>query len=391
MSDSLLYFDNNATTRLADEAREAMLPFLGELYANPSSVYSFSGRVKAHLDRAREQVAALLGASAPEILFTSCGTESNNAAIFGTAEAWPKKRHVITSRVEHLAVKNPFAALERKGWEVTWLEVDTEGRLDLDALRAALRDDTALVSLMWANNETGALFPVEEAARLARERGAVAHVDAVQAAGKIPISLKDSAIDLLSISAHKFHGPKGAGALYVRRGARLRPYLLGGHQERNRRAGTENVAGIIGMGAAAEAARAGLEDRMERTRALRDRLEAGALARIPHTRVNAAGAPRLPNTANLAFRYVQGESVLLALDEFGVCASTGSACTTGQVEPSHVLTAMQVPFTYLQGSVRFSLSRLTTESEVDRLLEILPGVIKRLRAQSPYVNSEEIP
>jgi len=392
---SILYFDNNATTRLAEEAREAMLPFLGELYGNPSSAHTFGGRAKAHIDRAREQVAALLGADPEEILFTSGATESNNLALFGVMEAQPKKRHLVTTQVEHPSVKNPAAHIERQpGAQVTWLDVDEEGRLDLEALRAAVRPgDTALVSIMAANNETGVVFPFEEAARIAKERGAIVHVDAVQAAGKIPIRLRDSAIDLLSISAHKFHGPKGVGALFVRRGTRLRARILGGHQERNRRGGTENVAGIAGMGAAAELARRRVEAGAEsgRMTALRDRLEREILARIPEARVNGGGAPRLPNTSNISFRYVQGEAALLALDELGICVSTGSACATGQVEPSHVLRAMNVPYTYLIGSLRFSLSAYTADAEITRLIEVLPDAIARLRALSPFSGSTDEP
>jgi len=385
VTEPIIYMDNNATTRVADEVREAMLPFLGEMYGNPSSVYTFGGRAKSYVDRARSQVAGLLDADPTEILFTSCGTESDNLAIFGTLEAWPKKRHIVTSAVEHLAVKNPFATLEKKGYEVTWLPVDAEGRLNLDDLRAALRDDTALVSLMWANNETGVIFPVERAARIVKERGATMHVDAVQAAGKLPISLRDSGIDLLSISAHKIHAQKGVGALYIRRGTRIRPQLLGGHQERSRRGGTENVPGIVGLGVAAELARKQLQEESNRVKALRDRLEEGLLRTIPDSRVNGDRASRLPNTSNLSFRYVQGEAILLTFDEYGICASTGSACTTGQVEPSHVLRAMDTPFTYLQGSIRLSLSRYTTDAEVDRVLEVAPQVVARLRALSPMV------
>lgn len=383
MSEPIVYVDNNATTRVADEARQAMLPFLGELYGNPSSVYTFGGRVKSFLDRSRTQVAALLGADPTEILFTSCGTESDNLAIFGALEAFPKKRHLITSAVEHMAVKNPAATLEKRGYDVTWLGVDEEGRLSLDELRAAIRDDTALVSLMWANNETGVLFPVEEAARIVKERGVVFHVDAVQAAGKIPINLQKVPIDLLSMSAHKIHAPKGVGALYIRRGARIRPQMLGGHQERSRRGGTENVPGIVAFGVAAELAAAHIDEENTRVKSMRDRLEEGLLQSIPESRINGDRANRLPNTCNLSFRYVQGEAILLTLDEDGICASTGSACTTGQVEPSHVLRAMNVPFTFLQGSIRFSLSRYNTESEIDRILDVAPRVVSRLRALSP--------
>ncbi len=388
MTNRIVYLDNNATTRVADEVREAMLPFLGDLYGNPSSVYTLGGVAGKHVDIAREQVAALLGSSPTEIVFTSCGTEADNLAIFGTIEAFPKKRHIITTAVEHMAVRNPIAVLEKKGFEVTWLPVDSEGHLSLSDLESALRDDTALVSLMWANNETGVLFPVHEAAALAKTRGAVVHVDAVQAAGKLPIDLKSLPADLVAISAHKIHGPKGVGALYVRRGTRIRPRLYGGHQERNRRGGTENVPGIAGFGKAAALASTRLEDEPTRVKALRDRMEEGLLARIPESRVNGDRQNRLPNTSNLSFRYVQGEAVLLSLDEHGICASTGSACTTGQVEPSHVLRAMDVPFTYLQGSVRLSLGRYNSDEDIDRVLVVLPEAVERLRSLSPMVPQE---
>ena len=387
----LIYTDNNATTQVSDEAREAMLPFLGEGYGNPSSVYALGGKSKAFIDQARGRVAALIGADPSEIVFTSCGTESNHTAIWGVLESYPQKRHIITSSVEHLSLKAHVAALERKGYRVTWLPVNSQGRLDLEDLMAALQEDTAIVSLMWANNETGVFFPVQEAARILKERGVVMHVDAVQAIGKTPINMKNSSIDLLSISGHKFHAPKGVGALYVRRGTRLRPLLWGGHQERGRRAGTENVPGIVGLGVAAEQARANLQDVRTRVKALRDRLEEGILKTCPEAQINGDPENRIPNTTNISFRFIQGESILLALDEHQICASTGSACTTGQVEPSHVLRAMDVPFTYEQGSVRFSLSRYSTDEEIDQILETLPKIVRQLRELSPFTEEEKAP
>ena len=379
----IIYADHNATTRVADEAREAMLPFLGEKYGNPSSMHRLGGEVKTHVDGARANVAELLGADPAEIIFTSGGTESDNLAILGTLAAWPKKRRIITSAVEHSAVRNTLSWLEKKGYEVKWLTVDAMGRLDLGELREALTPETALVSLMWANNETGVIFPVEEAARIAKQSGAAMHVDAVQAAGKIPIRLRDSAIDLLTISAHKIHGPKGVGALYARRGTRLRPILLGGAQERGRRGGTENVPGIIGLGEAARLAGERLEADSARERALRDRLEEGLLARCPDSRRNGDPQARLPNTSNLSFRFIQGEAALLLLDREGICVSTGSACMAGSTEPSHVLRAMGVPFTFLQGSLRFSLGRENTPDDIDTMLRIVPRVVEELRALSP--------
>lgn len=383
MSERIVYMDNNATTRVADEAREAMLPFLGGTYGNPSSIHRLGGEARRALDAARGEVAHWLDADPAEIIFTSGGTESDNLALLGTLEAWPKKRHLITTRVEHSAVRNTAARLEKSGVEVTWLGVDAAGRLDLDELRAALRDDTALLSLLWANNETGVLFPVEEAARLARERGVPTHVDAVQAAGKIPIRLRDSAIELLSISGHKLHAPKGVGVLVARRGSRLRPQVRGGAQERGRRGGTENLPGIVGLGVAARLAARRLESDPPRIRVLRDRLEEGILRACPDSRVNGDRENRICNTSNISFRFVQGEAALLRLDRLGVCVSTGSACSAGMTEPSHVLQAMNVPFTYLQGSLRFSLGHYTTEEEVALALDAVPRVIRQLRDSAP--------
>ena len=378
----VIYFDNNATTRIAPQAREAMAPYLDELYGNPSSIHGFGSRVGRALDRARGQVAELLGADDEvEVLFTSCGSEGDNTAIRGILEAAPGKRHLVTTAVEHPAVLGLGQHLEKKGYRVTWLGVDEDGRLDLDELRDALSDDTALVSIMYANNETGVVFPVHEAGEIVKARGIPFHVDAVQVPGKIEIDLKDGPIDLLTVSAHKFHGPKGVGALYVRRGITLRPLMVGGHQERNRRAGTENVAGIVGMGEAAALAARDVAGARRRLAGLRDQLESSLLSACPGARVNGAG-DRLPNTLNIAFEYLEGESILVLLDEFGICASTGSACTAGSVEPSHVLRAMKVPPQWLQGAVRFSLSCDNTPAEVAFAADRIPGIIERLRGLS---------
>ncbi|MEW6444215.1 MAG: cysteine desulfurase NifS [bacterium] len=379
-----IYFDNNATTQVAAEVLEAMLPYFGELYGNPSSMHSFGGQVKDRISRAREQVAALLGAQPDEIVFTSCGTESDNAAVRGALQVVPEKKRFVTTRVEHPAVWNLCPYLRKKGYSVTELSVDRKGRLDMGEVRASLTDGTALVSVMAANNETGTLFPVEEIARITKSKGILFHTDAVQTAGKIPIDMSASAIDMLSLSGHKLHAPKGIGVLYVRRGTRWSPFMIGGHQEQGRRGGTENVPSIIGLGRAAELARRRLEDENTRVRALRDRLEKGILERIPNTLINGDPENRLPNTCSLSFEYVEGESILMMLNDFGVCASSGSACTSGSLEPSHVLRAMGVPFTAAHGSIRFSLSIYNTEAEVDTVIERLPPIIERLRAISPF-------
>ena len=375
------YFDNNATTRLSAEALEAMQPYLMELYGNPSSIHSFGSQVGRKIQEAREQVAALLGASDPiEIVFTSCGTEGDNAAIRGLLESRPGKNHIVTTQVEHPAILGLCQHLEKKGYRVTWLSVDSNGMLDLGELRDSLSDDTALVSIMTANNETGVIFPVDDVGKMVRAKGIPFHVDAVQAAGKIPLNLKNSPIDLLTISGHKFHGPKGIGALYVRRGITFRPFIIGGHQERNRRSGTENVSGIVGMGKAAELALRDLGKEQERVRCLRDRLEKSLL--VAGCRVNGHREKRLPNTLNVSFEFLEGEAILVLLDEYGICASTGSACTAGSVEPSHVLRAMRVPSNWLQGAVRFSLSHYNTEEEVDFVSEKMPGIVQRLQGLS---------
>lgn len=381
-----LYFDNNATTALDPAVLDAMLPYLTELYGNPSSAYGFGSRVNQAIEHAREQVAALVGASPREIIFTSCGTEGSNAALAAALAADPDRRHVVTTSVEHSAVKNHADRLARQGYEVTRLRVDDRGRLDLAEAEAAIREDTAVVSVMWANNETGVLFPVREIAALARARGAFFHTDAVQAVGKIPINLHESPdIQFLSLAGHKLHAPKGVGALYVHRRTRWTPYLIGGGQENGRRAGTENVAGIVALGKAAELAGAAMDDENTRVRALRDRFEAGILETLPGTEVNGDPADRLPNTANLFFPDVDGEAMLVLFDKAGLCASAGSACTTGSLHPSHVLTAMGFPPERARGSLRFSFSRFNTEEQIDRGLEVVRHAAGKLRAMRPAV------
>jgi len=378
-----VYFDNNATTRVLPEVVAAMLPYCTDFYGNPSSIHRFGSDVGRKIAEARAQVAALLGAADPvEVLFTSCGTEGDNAAIRGMLEARPDKRHIVTTKVEHPAVLGLCQHLEKKGYRVTWLDVDKDGALDLAELSTALSGDTALVSIMWANNETGVIFPIEKIAELVRSQGIPLHVDAVQAAGKIPINVSALPVDLLTISGHKFHAPKGVGALYVRRGISFPPFIIGGHQERNRRAGTENVAGIVGIGQAAEIALNRIAADSEHERQLRDRLEALLLATCPESRINGRNQERLPNTLNISFRYLEGESMLVLLDQQGICASTGSACTAGSAEPSHVLRAMDLPADWLQGAVRFSLSRFNSEAEVNYVNEKVPAIVQRLQGLS---------
>lgn len=384
-----VYLDNNATTMTAPEVVEAMAPFWGERYGNPSSMHSFGGDVRRDVDRARAQVAALLGAASPsEIVFTSGGSESDNLAIRGTLEALARtgRRHVITSRVEHPAVLETCRHLAKHGYRVTELSVNADGALEMNELIEALTPDTALVSVMWANNETGVVFPIEEVARIVKSRGIVFHTDAVQVAGKLPINVSKLPIDLLSISGHKLHAPKGVGALYVRKGTKLVPLVLGGHQEGGKRAGTENVPSLVGLGRACELALEHLPEEA-RLRGLRERLERGILARCRDVRIN--GKNRLPNTLNVSFEYVEGEAILLLLDELGISASSGSACASGSLEPSHVMRAMGVPFTAAHGSIRFSLSRYNTEQDVDYVLEHLPPIIERLREISPFTHGVE--
>ncbi len=382
------YLDNNATTRVAPEVLEEMLPFFSEQYGNPSSMHSFGGQVARYLNEARSRVAALIGAEGDEIIFTSCGTESDNTAILSALAVNPDKRHIVTSRVEHPAIKVLSENLAEKGYRITALDVDSEGNLDMGQYERSLTLDTAVISLMWANNETGVIFPVEKAAQMAREKGIFFHTDAVQAVGKIPISMKGNAITMLSFSGHKLHAPKGVGVLYVRRGTRFSPFMIGGHQERGRRGGTENTPGIVGLGKACELAGQRIEEENTRVRQLRDRLESEIVNRVSHIRVNGGKANRLPNTTNISFEFIEGESILLLMDEYGICASSGSACTSGSLQPSHVLRAMGIPFTMAHGSVRFSLSTYSQEEDVDLVIEKLPPIIKRLREMSPYWQAE---
>ncbi|HON47042.1 MAG: cysteine desulfurase NifS [Kiritimatiellae bacterium] len=387
-----IYFDNNATTCIAPEVRDAMMPFFNELYGNPSSMHMFGGQVAKHVQHARERVAAFLNADPTEIIFTSCGTESDNMAIHGTAELLGPQSKVITSRVEHPAVLGPCRRLKNMGHRAIELPVDTSGQIDLEALRDALKDGTpAIVSLMWANNETGVIFPMEKIVEIAKEAGAIIHTDAVQAAGKLPIDVKRVPVDMLSISGHKLHAPKGIGIFYLRRGTRLKTFMLGGHQESGRRGGTENVPYIVGLGKAVDLAAAYMDEERRTLARLRDKLENGLLATCPDARVNGDRMNRLPNTTNISFEYIEGEAILYHLSDLGICASTGSACATGSLEPSHVIRAMGVPFTAVHGSVRFSLSRYNTEAEVDTVLEHMPRVVRKLRDLSPFGKGDTLP
>jgi cysteine desulfurase len=380
-----VYFDNNATTRTADEVREAMLPFFGELYGNPSSMHAFGGNVAKHLSDAREHVAEFINCSPEEVIFTSCATEADNTAIRGSADWFGKDMKIITTAVEHPAVLQCARRLKAQGFAETELTVDGKGRIDLDMLRAELKGTkNALVSVMWANNETGTIFPIREVAEIAKEYGAVMHTDAVQIAGKERIDVQKVPVDMLAISGHKFHAPKGVGVLYVRKGTKIKPFMIGGHQENGRRAGTENVPYIVGLPKACELAMAGMESEAKTLGAMRDRLEAGILEKCPDVRVNGDTEHRLPNTLNVSFEYIEGEAIAYRLSDLGICISTGSACASGSLDPSHVIRAMGVPFVAVHGSVRFSLSRYNTMSEVDYVLEKLPPVIKTLRELSPF-------
>lgn len=380
----VVYVDNNATTAVDPEVVEEMLPFLREHYGNPSSMHSFGGDVGAAVEKARRQVADCIGAEhSTEIVFMSCGTESDNTAVRSALRSRGDRKRLITTRVEHPAVLTLARHLEREGYKVTYLPVDGDGNLSLEQLKEKMDDDVALVSVMTANNETGVIFPVQEVGALAHEYGALFHTDAVQAMGKIPLDLSTGNIDLLSVSGHKVHAPKGIGALYVRRGCRFRPFMLGGHQERGRRGGTENVPGIVALGKAAELAAGHLDDEQVRVRAMRDRLER-ELMKIPATRINGNRESRLPGTTNISFKNVEGEALLLMLDQQGICASSGSACTSGTLEPSHVLRAMGVPFHFAHGSLRLSLGRMNTEEDVDHIIASVPPIIERLREISPF-------
>jgi len=380
-----IYFDNNATTKVAEEVLEEMQPYFCELYGNPSSMHAFGGQIGRKIRLAREQVAELLGCDPSEIVFTSGGTESDNAAIKGALAAVPNKRKLITTRVEHPAVLAVCRDLENHGYTMVEFGVDRQGRLDLAELEAEVDEDTAIVSIMYANNETGVVFPIERIAEIVKAKGVIFHTDAVQVIGKIPLNLSESNIDLLSLSAHKLHGPKGVGVLYVHKGTRLSPFMLGGHQEGGHRAGTENVPGIIGLGKACELAAKNIKEENEKVKRLRDRLETAILRSCEGARLNGDKQNRLPNTSNISFEYIEGEAILLLLDRYGICASSGSACTSGSLEPSHVLRAMGVPFTAAHGSIRFSLSRYNTEQEVDYTIEKLPQIVNQLRELSPFV------
>lgn len=383
----VIYLDNNATTCVDPDVLAAMMPYLSDFYGNPSSMHSFGGQVGVAVQDARRQVAQLLGAEDTEIIFNSCGSEGNNTAIHAALAAQPDKRHIVTTAVEHPAILNVCKHLEKKGYTVTYLSVNEQGELDLMELEAAMTGGTALVSTMYANNETGVIFPVEQVGAIAKYYGATFHVDAVQAVGKVPIDLKSSTIDLLTLSGHKLHAPKGIGALYVRRGFRFRPFLLGGHQERGRRAGTQNVPGIIALGKAAELAQQYLQ-LVDTEQDHRNTLENQLLATIPDCAVNGGGAPRLPNTTNIGFKYIEGEAILYMLNREGICASSGSACTSGSLDPSHVLMSMGLPYTILHGSIRFSLSRFTTAADIQQVLAVMPDIVKRLRDMSPFSNDQ---
>src|SRR5882724_18592 len=379
----IYYFDNNATTRVAPEVVEAMLPFLSEHWGNPSSTYQFGKSVAGHIKSAREKVAALIHADPREIIFTSCGTESNNSAIHSALVSQPGKRHVVTTAVEHSANIKFCEFLQKRGYEVTFLPVEPDGSIDIHLVEKSIRPDTAIVSVMWANNETGVIFQLEEIAAICRSKGVLCHTDAVQVPGKLKMDVADLGVDFLSLSAHKLHAPKGIGLLYVKRRTRYQPYVIGGGQEHGRRGGTENVPYIVGFGRAAELAMAGLADENTRIRGLRDRMEKTILGAIPNTLRNGNRESRLPNPSNIAFDFVEAESILLMLDQAWICASSGSACTTGSLDPSHVLTAMGLGPARARGSVRFSLGIYNTEDEVDYVLKHLPGLIKRLRDISP--------
>lgn len=379
-----IYFDNNATTPVAPEVLDEMLPYLKELYGNPSSMHTFGGQLHRKVEEARSNVAQLIGAEPEEIIFTSCGTESDNTAIMSAVESLPNKKHIVTTRVEHPAVLNFCKHLARKGLRVTFLPVNNHGQLNIDELLKAIDEDTALVSIMYANNETGVIFPIAEIAEILKKRRILFHADAVQAVGKIPIDTKKLPVGMLSLSGHKLHAPKGVGALYVRKGTRFYPFIIGGHQEKGRRAGTENVASIIGLGKACELAGKNLTEEITYLKGLRNKLETALLKSCPDVRINGDINNRLPNTTNLSFEYVEGEAILLRINEYGICASSGSACTSGSLEPSHVLRAMGIPFTAIHGSIRFSLSRYNTEAEIDRVIETMPKIIKELRMLSPF-------
>lgn len=380
-----IYLDNNATTRVDDEVVAAMLPYFTEQFGNPSSMHSFGNKVGLAIKKARLQVQELLGAEhESEIIFTSCGTESDSTAILSACKANPERKEVITTSIEHPAVLALCTHLEKEGYKVHYLKVDEKGRLDLNEYRKLLSDKVAVVSVMWANNETGSLFPVVEMAEMAHAAGVLFHTDAVQAVGKIPMDLMSTQIDMLSLSGHKLHAPKGIGVLYLKRGVRFRPLLRGGHQERGRRAGTENTASIVALGRACEQAMTAMHHENTEVKRLRDKLEQGILAKVPRAFATGDTSNRLPNTSNIAFEFIEGEAILLLLNKFGIAASSGSACTSGSLEPSHVMRAMGIPYTAAHGTIRFSLSRYSTEEEVDRVIQVVPEIVAQLRKLSPY-------
>ena len=383
----LIYLDNNATTKIDDKVLEAMMPYLKEEYANPSSMYDFSKKSSNAIKEARVKVRDLLNAKdEKEIIFTSCGSESANTAIKGTLAYNKNQKHIITTKVEHPCVLNLYKQLEKQGYRVDYIGVNSNGVLDLEELNEAVDEDTALVSIMWANNETGVINPIEKISEIvkSKNKNTKLFVDAVQAAGKIPIDVQACGVDMLGISGHKFHAPKGIGALYVNSQTMITPLIVGGHQERGKRAGTENTPYIAGLGKAAELASEGLKYEATEVKRLRDKLETGILSRIYNARLNTGIAERVPNTSNIGFEYIEGELILLHLSDIGICASSGSACTSGSLEPSHVLRAMNVPFTAIHGSIRWSLSRFTTEDEIDYVIEKLPGIIEKVTSISPY-------
>jgi cysteine desulfurase len=385
MQMKVIYTDNNATTKVADEVIEEMLPYFGQLYGNPSSMHTFGDQVGKKIKQARQRVADLINADPDEIVFNSCGTESDNSAIFSALNANPDKKRLITSNVEHPAILNLFKYLrDKKGYDAVFVPVDGKGHLDLDMLYDNLSDDTAIVSLMWANNETGVLFPISDIAQTVREKRILFHTDAVQAAGKVPIDVKTAGVDMLSLSGHKIHAPKGIGILYVKKGIKFHPYLIGGHQEKGRRGGTENTVSIIGMGKACELATEHLPMVGTRVKELRDYLQNQLLEKIPGVSVNGDLETRLPNTLSIGFDAVEGESILMLLDKEGICASSGSACTSGSLDPSHVLMAMKVPFKSAHGTIRFSLSHYNTREEMDHIVTTMVSAIEKLRAMSPF-------
>lgn len=380
----VIYFDNNATTQVLPEVFNAMAPYFTENYGNASSMHRFGGGNKKAIENARLNIAALMNANPGEIVFTSGGTEADSSAIYSALQVYPQKKHIITSAVEHPAVLEVFKKLAKEGYIVDFIGVDSYGRFNMEQFKSVLNPQTALVSVMWANSETGTIFPIKDIAALTHEAGALFHTDAVQAFGKINIDVKEAGVDMLSCSSHKIHGPKGIGALYIRQGLKFYPFMIGGHQEKLRRAGTENVPAIVGFGEASKIAKETLNEYETKVAQLRDTLENGLLAAIPDCKVNGDKEHRLPNTSNISFGYIEGESILMMLDEYGICASSGSACTSGSLEPSHVLMAMGVPFQFAHGSIRFSLNKFNTIQEVEEVIKVLPPIVKRLREISPF-------